>query len=318
LIEELTTRQEQPRGGSFAVSTALHLAALLALSLAVVVPPAPPPEPPRTVMHLAGPRPPAAWRAPRTRPRSVRQLVEPGSFVAPAAVVPARPAEFPAPPLVLAEAPAPVLAVPAPIHAPAPETPAFAGAVSLPPTTHTARPNVAGQFAEAGVAAAPSPRPAPPTTGGGFGDARAGGGSRVAAGSGSIGGFGAAASTPSARPRPLAAAPAGRFGDAQAGGGTARAAASTPVSRPVEILVKPRPIYSEEARRRQIEGEVVLDVIFPASGPVRLVAVVLGLGYGLDEAACDAARAIRFRPAESGGRAIDFPARIRILFQLAY
>jgi TonB family protein len=87
----------------------------------------------------------------------------------------------------------------------------------------------------------------------------------------------------------------------------------------VVILAKPRPMYSAEALKLNIEGEVLLDVIFPASGgAVHVNRVVKGLGHGLDEAAVQAAEQIKFKPALSNGHPVDFPAVIHIVFQMAY
>ena len=97
----------------------------------------------------------------------------------------------------------------------------------------------------------------------------------------------------------------------------AQSAAQEPVLEPMEILAKPNPSYSDEARRMKIEGEVVLGVVFEATGKVRVVRVLQGLGHGLDEAALRAAEQIRFRPARRGDRPVDFPATVRIIFQLA-
>ena len=85
----------------------------------------------------------------------------------------------------------------------------------------------------------------------------------------------------------------------------------------IEILEKPRPVYTDEARRLRIEGTVQLRVVFGAAGQIRVVAVVKGLGHGLDEAAVQAAEAIRFRPARRDGRPVDAPAVIQIQFQIA-
>jgi len=49
-----------------------------------------------------------------------------------------------------------------------------------------------------------------------------------------------------------------------------------------------------------------------------VVRVVKGLGHGLDEAAVRAAQQIRFKPASRGGNAVDFPATVHIVFQLAF
>jgi TonB family protein len=89
-------------------------------------------------------------------------------------------------------------------------------------------------------------------------------------------------------------------------------------SRPVEILFKPKPEYTDEARAMKIEGEVLLQVVFLASGEVKVERVVQGLGYGLDSSAQAAARQIRFRPAEQEGQLVDSNAIVHITFALAY
>lgn len=97
----------------------------------------------------------------------------------------------------------------------------------------------------------------------------------------------------------------------------ARAPREVRIEIPLEILSKPTPEYTEEARTLRIEGDVLLDVEFCASGQVRVVRVVRGLGHGLDESATRAAESMRFRPAQSGGRPIDFRTTVHILFRLA-
>ena len=86
----------------------------------------------------------------------------------------------------------------------------------------------------------------------------------------------------------------------------------------VQILQKPRPAYTEEARKLQIEGEVVLETIFTALGEVRVIRVLRGLGHGLDENAMAAARSIRFVPAQREGKSVDQAGTVRLTFQLAY
>jgi len=89
-------------------------------------------------------------------------------------------------------------------------------------------------------------------------------------------------------------------------------------SQSLVILDKPSPLYTEEARRLAVEGEVLIEVVFSASGQVRVVRVVRGLGHGLDEAALNAAQRIRFEPAVQNGRPVDVPATVHISFQLAF
>ena len=86
----------------------------------------------------------------------------------------------------------------------------------------------------------------------------------------------------------------------------------------VNILDKPRPEYTAEGRSLKIEGDVVLDMVFLANGTVQVNRVVSGLGHGLDEAATRAAQQIKFKPAKRDGQPVDFPARVRIEFRLAY
>ena len=87
----------------------------------------------------------------------------------------------------------------------------------------------------------------------------------------------------------------------------------------VVILEKPKPMYSAEALKLNLEGEVLLDVVFPASGgEVHVNRVVKGLGHGLDESAIKAAEQIKYKPALSNGHPVDFPAVIHIVFQMAY
>jgi TonB family protein len=86
---------------------------------------------------------------------------------------------------------------------------------------------------------------------------------------------------------------------------------------PAEVLSKPTPIYTDEARKLRIEGEVLLEVVFEASGRIHVNRVVRGLGHGLDDAAVHAAEQIRFKPAMRDGQPADSNAVLHIMFQLA-
>jgi TonB family protein len=91
-----------------------------------------------------------------------------------------------------------------------------------------------------------------------------------------------------------------------------------PPQTPVEILFKPKPQYTDEARQLKLEGEVLLRVLFTAGGEVRVLEVVKGLSHGLDESAARAAQQIRFKPALRDGQPADSTATVHILFELAY
>jgi TonB family protein len=86
---------------------------------------------------------------------------------------------------------------------------------------------------------------------------------------------------------------------------------------PAEITYKPRPVYTDEGRRLKIEGEVLLQAVFTATGEIRIMRVVQGLGHGLDESAIRAAEKIQFKPALKDGQPADFEAVLHIVFQLA-
>jgi TonB family protein len=91
--------------------------------------------------------------------------------------------------------------------------------------------------------------------------------------------------------------------------------AAQPVS--AEILSKPTPIYTQEARSLRIEGEVLLEVVLEASGSLRVLRVVRGLGHGLDDSAVKAAEQIRFKPAMRDGQPTDSTVVLHIIFQMA-
>jgi TonB family protein len=155
-------------------------------------------------------------------------------------------------------------------------------------------------------------------------------------------GFGIAAATPGSRPAARAVADPG-FGDRTASAvsaGSARQAAratdfdtkpqpqsptTTSATAPargrgetaLEILSKPTPAYTDEARSLKIEGEVLLEVNFLAGGGVKVIRVVRGLGHGLDEAAIRAAEGMLLKPAQSAGYAVDFHTTVHIVFRLA-
>jgi TonB family protein len=86
---------------------------------------------------------------------------------------------------------------------------------------------------------------------------------------------------------------------------------------PVEISFKPKPAYSYEARALHLEGEVLLQVVFLASRDIRFVRVTRSLGHGLDEAAVEAAKQIRFKPASCAGVPMDISATVHVNFRLS-
>jgi TonB family protein len=157
--------------------------------------------------------------------------------------------------------------------------------------------------------------PAGPGSGNGSDGAQGAQGRVMSAG---FGDGGAAVAPSQGRPGEGQVAAAG-FADAQS---MTHAASQAPTQQaaatdPVEIVSKPNPVYTEEARKLHIQGEVLLRVVFSASGRLQVLGVARGLGHGLDEAAIRAAQQIEFKPARRNGQAVDTTATLHILFELA-
>src|SRR5215467_337110 len=74
---------------------------------------------------------------------------------------------------------------------------------------------------------------------------------------------------------------------------------SSPVNvvTPPKVLTHPAALYTDEARKLGIQGDVVVQAYFDADGNVSVLRVLKGLGYGLDEAALAALQGWRFAPA---------------------
>jgi TonB family protein len=92
--------------------------------------------------------------------------------------------------------------------------------------------------------------------------------------------------------------------------------AGPPVS-PAVVTSKPNPAYTDEARRLRIEGEVVMEVMFPKTGKPQVLHIFEKLGHGLDESAITAVTKIEFKPAQQAGSPVDSKAMVRVVFKLA-
>jgi len=109
----------------------------------------------------------------------------------------------------------------------------------------------------------------------------------------------------------------GGFGGQQVAQNTQHLSETAAATTPVQIIFKPSPAYTSEARQLQLQGEVLLEVMFGANGQLQVNKVVRGLGHGLDEAAVAAANKMKFKPALRNGSAVDSTAVVHVVFQLA-
>jgi TonB family protein len=88
------------------------------------------------------------------------------------------------------------------------------------------------------------------------------------------------------------------------------------VDTKARLISKPEPSYTDDAKRNQIVGTVVLKAVFAASGKVTNIRVVQGLPYGLTERAIEAARKIRFVPASKEGKYVSMWMQLEYNFNL--
>lgn len=139
--------------------------------------------------------------------------------------------------------------------------------------------------------------------------------------------FRAVAGTPPPRPAPDRAAASDRVaapdraavsegagsGSASAPGGASSPGSAVRESRTVRravfgavdgpgFLRAPVPQYPRAALRRRLGGEVLLELTLEADGRLLGVSVLKSAGHGFDEAALEAVRRARFRPAIRNGR----------------
>jgi len=85
---------------------------------------------------------------------------------------------------------------------------------------------------------------------------------------------------------------------------------------PPQLLREVRPVYTDEARRRAIEGDVVLEIIVRRDGSVGDVRVLRSMGSGLEQRAITAVRQWKFSPARRLGSAVDVVVEVAVGFTL--
>ena len=88
------------------------------------------------------------------------------------------------------------------------------------------------------------------------------------------------------------------------------------VTSKARLISKPEPQYTEDARKNQITGTVVLKVVFSSNGQVTNIRTVSGLPYGLTERAIAAARQIKFVPATKDGHQVSMWMQLEYNFNL--
>jgi protein TonB len=132
----------------------------------------------------------------------------------------------------------------------------------------------------------------------------------ASAGPGSGGGVGAGAGTG------IGQGTGGGIGPGQGGGtGGGPYQPGSGISPPT-LVREVKPTYTDEARRRAIEGDVLLEIVVRSNGSVGDVKVLRSLGAGLEQRAIDAVRQWRFGPARRQGTPVDVVVEVSVEFKL--
>jgi TonB family protein len=235
-------------------------------------------------LKMLAPPPPAERKAPPKVEPKLKSPVPPiKKVVAPPPVETPRPTPTP-----IVTPPVPIPRVEQPPPTVTPEPPRFMApqAVQAPvvpqPADKVDTPGTLGP-------AAPSTSSNGPGTGGGVGS-----GSGVGIGEGRGGGIGSGSGGGTGG------------GPYQPGSGVA----------PPVLLKEVRPGYTDEARRRSIEGDVLLEIVVKQDGSVGSVRVTRSLGAGLEQKAIDAVRQWRFGPARRQGQPVDVVVEVSVEFKL--
>ena len=85
---------------------------------------------------------------------------------------------------------------------------------------------------------------------------------------------------------------------------------------PPQLLKEVRADYTDEARRANVEGEVVLEIVVRRDGAVGDVRILRRLGSGLEQRAIQAVRQWRFSPARLKGTPVDVIVEVSVEFRL--
>jgi TonB family protein len=86
------------------------------------------------------------------------------------------------------------------------------------------------------------------------------------------------------------------------------------LTRAPEVVAPAEPEYPAEARSQELTGEVTLELEISDQGEVTEATVTQPAGHGFDEAALEAARRLRFSPAEIDGK----PSAVRIEYRFTF
>jgi TonB family protein len=88
----------------------------------------------------------------------------------------------------------------------------------------------------------------------------------------------------------------------------------TPKRQAPAAIYSPDPDYSDEARRKGLQGTIVLSLVVAPNGVPTEIRIIKSLGMGLDQEAVKALKKWRFKPGMEDGKPVAVPITVNIDF----
>jgi len=85
---------------------------------------------------------------------------------------------------------------------------------------------------------------------------------------------------------------------------------------PPRAIYSPPPEFSDEARKRKVQGVVTLSAVVTSAGHATRIRVLQSQGYGLDEKAVEAVSKWKFKPATKDGKPVSVKIAVEVDFHL--
>ena len=85
---------------------------------------------------------------------------------------------------------------------------------------------------------------------------------------------------------------------------------------PPKLLSQPRAVYTDEARKNQVQGIVKLAIEWGTDGEIKFIFPYKTLPYGLTENVIEAAKKVVYEPAKRNGKPISFVSTLEYSFSI--
>lgn len=85
---------------------------------------------------------------------------------------------------------------------------------------------------------------------------------------------------------------------------------------PPKVIYAPEPEFSEQARKANYQGTVILKLIVGEDGHARDIRLINSVGMGLDEKAVEAVQTWRFEPGRKNGEPVPVEVAVEVDFHL--